>query len=55
MNTWSGSSASSPPRRETGGVALAADTHDGVFETGVDVLDTLTDWLLSRLPSLARY
>lgn len=37
------------------GVALAADTHDGVFETGVDVLDTLTDWLLSRLPSLARY
>lgn len=36
-------------------MALAADTHDGVFETGVDVLDTLTDWLLSRLPSLARY
>jgi hypothetical protein len=37
------------------GVALAAEAHDGVFETGVDVVNTLTDWLMSRLPSLARY
>jgi hypothetical protein len=36
-------------------VALAADAHDGAFETGVDVVNTLTDWLLSRVPSLARY
>ncbi len=37
------------------GVALAVDAHDGVFETGVDLVNALTDWLLSRLPSLARY
>jgi hypothetical protein len=37
------------------GVALAAEVHDGVFETGVDVLNTLAEWLLSRLPVLARY
>jgi hypothetical protein len=37
------------------GVALAAEAHDGVFETGVEVVNTLTDWLMSRLPSLARY
>jgi hypothetical protein len=37
------------------GVALAAEVHDGVFETGVEVLNTLTEWLLSRLPVLARY
>ncbi len=37
------------------GVALAAEVHDGVFETGVEVLNTLSDWLLSRLPGLARY
>lgn len=37
------------------GVALAAEVHDGVFETGIEVLDTLSDWLLSRLPGLARY
>jgi hypothetical protein len=37
------------------GVALAADADDGEFETGVDVVNTMTDWLLSRLPSLARY
>jgi len=37
------------------GVALAAETHDGVFETGVEVVDALTDWLVSRLPVLARY
>ena len=37
------------------GVALAADADDGAFETGVDVVNTMTDWLLSRLPTLARY
>jgi hypothetical protein len=35
------------------GVALAAEAHDGVFETGVDVVTTLSDWLLGRLPELA--
>lgn len=37
------------------GVALAAEAHDGVFETGVEVVNTMTDWLVSRLPGLARY
>jgi hypothetical protein len=37
------------------GVALAADADDGEFETGVDVVNAMTDWLVSRLPSLARY
>ena len=37
------------------GVALAARVHDGAFETGVDVLDTVSEWVLSRLPGLARY
>jgi hypothetical protein len=37
------------------GVALAAEARDGVFETGVDAINTLTDWVLSRLPGLARY
>jgi hypothetical protein len=37
------------------GVALAADAHDGVFETGVLAVDTLADWLVGRLPGLARY
>jgi hypothetical protein len=37
------------------GVALAAEAHDGVFETGVEVVTSLSDWLMSRLPSLARY
>lgn len=37
------------------GVALAAEADDGVFETGIEVANTLTDWILSRLPGLARY
>ncbi|MDD4865965.1 MAG: hypothetical protein PHQ28_02240 [Mycobacterium sp.] len=37
------------------GVALAAEDPDGVFETGTEVLDTLSDWLVGRLPGLARY
>lgn len=34
------------------GVALAAEAHDGVFETGIDVLDRLTDWLVDHLAEL---
>lgn len=37
------------------GVALAAEVRDGGFETGVEVVNTVTDWLVSRLPVLARY
>jgi hypothetical protein len=37
------------------GVALAAEVHDGGFEAGVDVLNAVMDWLVSRLPVLARY
>ncbi len=35
------------------GVALAADAQ--VFETGVEVVNALADWVVSRLPGLARY
>ncbi len=35
------------------GVALAAEAHDGVFETGVDVVNTMTDWLFGHLSELA--
>lgn len=38
----------------TVGVALAAEVHDGKFETGVDVVNTLTDWLVDRLPELTQ-
>jgi hypothetical protein len=34
------------------GVALAAQAHDGVFETGIDVLNALTDWLIDHLDEL---
>ena len=37
------------------GVALAAEAHDGVFETGVEAVNMLSDWLSCRLPTLARY
>lgn len=37
------------------GVALAAEAHDGVFDTGIAAVNALTDWLVSRLPGLARY
>jgi hypothetical protein len=35
---------------ETGhlGVALAAETSDGMFATGIDVLNRMTDWLVSH-------
>ncbi len=35
------------------GVAVAAQAHDGVFETGVDVLEKLADWLVDHLAGLA--
>ena len=44
-----------PTQSAEWGVALAAQAHDGVFETGVEVVNSLSDWLVSRLPSLARY
>lgn len=37
------------------GVALAAEAHDGVFETGIEVVNALTDWLVSHVPGLARF
>jgi hypothetical protein len=36
------------------GVALAAQAHDGVFETGVDVVNKLTDWLVNHLVELTQ-
>jgi hypothetical protein len=35
------------------GVALAADSRDGVFETGIDVLNDLTDWFVDA--ALSQY
>ena len=37
------------------GVALAADAADGVFQTGIEVVNTLSDWIFRHLPGLARY
>lgn len=34
------------------GVALAADAHDGRFETGIDVLNKLGDWVVDHLGEL---
>jgi hypothetical protein len=34
------------------GVALAAQAHNGLFETAVDVLNNLTDWLVDHLAEL---
>jgi hypothetical protein len=34
------------------GVALAAEVGDGGYESGVDVVNTLTDWLVERLAEL---
>jgi hypothetical protein len=44
-----------PTPSGTWGVALAAEVHDGGFDTGVDVVNTTMEWLISRLPVLARY
>jgi hypothetical protein len=35
------------------GVAMAADAQDGVFETGIDVLNELTDWFVDA--ALSQY
>ncbi len=37
------------------GVALAAEVHDGAFDTGVEALNRVTDWLVGRLPELTRH
>jgi hypothetical protein len=37
------------------GVALAADAHDGVFETGVDVVNKLADWVVDHLAKLTQH
>jgi hypothetical protein len=34
------------------GVALAAEAHDNAFDTGVDALNTMTNWLIHHLPAL---
>jgi hypothetical protein len=44
-----------PTRSGQWGVALAADAHDGMFETGIEVVNAMADWLVGRLPVLARY
>ena len=36
------------------GVALAAEAHDGAFETGVNVLHKLADWLVNHLAELTQ-
>ena len=38
----------------TVGVALAAETHDGGYEAGVDVVDTLADWVVDHLSELTQ-
>jgi hypothetical protein len=35
------------------GVALAAEARDGAFDTGVEALNAMTDWLVHHLPQLA--
>ena len=37
------------------GVALAAEVSDGGFETGVEVVNTLSDWLVNHLPELTQH
>ena len=36
------------------GVALAAEAHDGGFEAGVDVVNSLSDWLVRHLAELTQ-
>ncbi len=38
----------------TVGVAVAAETHDGGYEAGVDVVNTLTDWVVDYLSELTQ-
>ena len=35
-------------------VALAAETHDGGYEAGVDVVDTLANWVVDHLSELTQ-
>jgi len=37
------------------GVALAAEVQDGAFDTGVDALNRVTDWLFGHLSQLTPY
>jgi len=41
-----------PAGSATIGVALAAEVGDGGYEAGVEVVNSLTDWLVERLPEL---
>jgi hypothetical protein len=43
-----------PTGSGTVGVALAADTYEGGYAAGVDVLNTLADWLVDHLPELTQ-
>ena len=43
-----------PDRSGTVGVALAAETHDGEYEAGVDVVNTLADWVVDHLSELTQ-
>jgi hypothetical protein len=43
-----------PSGSETVGVALAAEVQGGGYQTGVDIVNTLTDWLVDRLPELTQ-
>jgi len=38
----------------TVGVALAAETHDGGYEAAVDIVDTLTGWVVDHLSELTQ-
>jgi hypothetical protein len=33
------------------GVALAAEAHDGAFDTGVDAVNRMTEWLVAAFPT----
>jgi hypothetical protein len=41
-----------PMKAQPIGVALAADAHDGLFETGIEAVNQLTDWLVDHLAEL---
>ena len=43
-----------PTASGTLGVALAAEIHDGEHEAGVDVVNSLADWLVDRLADLTQ-
>jgi hypothetical protein len=43
-----------PTGSRTLGVALAAETHDGGYEAGVDVINALADWLVDHLSELTQ-